>query len=325
MSSSSSSLAQTTGGATRAPRRRLTLDRVSFFAVFLGLPLLLYVYLVISPILQSFYYSMTSWTGFQSNPAFVGLQNYSALVHDDLFWRALRNNAILATVLPIITIGLALALATIVTVGGSSRGQTRGIRGGGIYRVVSFFPYAIPAIVTGILWAQIYSPQGGLLNGFLDGIGLDNLKNTPWLGDPNLALGAIVVAIVWSFVGFYMILFVAAIKGIPAEIYEAARLDGSSRLRTAVQITIPLIRDNVSTAIVYMAIFGLDAFTFMAILAPNGGPDNQALVVSQYLYQQAFTKGKFGYAISMGVVLALVTLAVSIGVLLSSRRKEVEL
>jgi len=327
VTSTTTTTSPTAGGTPSAPRPRrrpLSFERISFFAIFLGLPLALYVYLVVSPIIQAFYYSLTSWSGYDANPAFVGLANYQALIHDDLFWTALRNNAILAVVLPTITIVLALALATLVTVGGSARGQTRGIAGGGFYRVVSFFPYAIPAIVTGILWQQVYSPQGGLLNGFLDVIGLHNLKNTPWLGDPNLALASIIVVIVWSFVGFYMVLFVAAIKGIPAEIYEAARLDGSGRLRTAVQITVPLIRDNVSTAIVYMAILGLDAFTYMAILAPTGGPNNQALVVTQYLYSN-FTQAKYGYAIAMGVVLALVTLVVSIGVLVSSRRQEVEL
>lgn len=326
-SAAPSSTTSPTAGGSNAPRRRrrpLSFDRVSFFAVFLVVPLALYIYFVVSPILQAFYYSLTNWSGYDNNPAFVGFQNYTTLFHDPTFWKALRNNLILAVVLPTITITLALALATLVTVGGSSRGQTRGITGGGVYRVVSFFPYAIPAIVTGILWQQIYSPQGGLLNGFLEALGFDNLKNTPWLGDPHLALGAIVVAIVWSFVGFYMVLFVAAIKGIPAEIYEAARLDGSGRLRTAVQITVPLIRDNVSTAVVYMAILGLDAFTYMAVLAPSGGPDNQALVVTQYLYTN-FTTAKYGYAIAMGVVLALVTLVVSIGVLVSSRRQEVEL
>ena len=304
--------------------RGRNLERISFFAVFLGLPLALYVFFVVSPILQAFYYSLTDWSGYDANPGFIGMTNYANLLHDNLFWTALRNNAVLAVVLPVVTIVLALALATLVTVGGSSRGQTRGVTGAGVYRVVSFFPYTIPAIVTGILWQQVYSPQGGLLNGFLSAIGFDNLANTPWLGDPHLALGAIIVAIVWSFVGFYMVLFVAAIKGIPAEIYEASRLDGAGRLRTAVQITVPLIRDNINTAVVYMAILGLDAFTYMAILAPTGGPNNQALVVTQYLYSN-FTTAKYGYAIAMGVVLALVTLLVSIGVLVSSRKQEVEL
>jgi len=304
--------------------RGRNLERISFFAVFLGLPLALYVFFVVSPILQAFYYSLTDWSGYDANPGFIGMTNYANLLHDNLFWTALRNNAVLAVVLPVVTIVLALALATLVTVGGSSRGQTRGVTGAGVYRVVSFFPYTIPAIVTGILWQQVYSPQGGLLNGFLSAIGFVNLANTPWLGDPHLALGAIIVAIVWSFVGFYMVLFVAAIKGIPAEIYEASRLDGAGSLRTAVQITVPLIRDNINTAVVYMAILGLDAFTYMAILAPTGGPNNQALVVTQYLYSN-FTTAKYGYAIAMGVVLALVTLLVSIGVLVSSRKQEVEL
>lgn len=229
----------------------------------------------------------------------------------------------LAVVLPVVTIALSLTLATLVTVGGATRGRTTGVAGAGVYRVVSFFPYAIPTIVTGILWQQVYSPQGGLLNGVLDAIGLHHLAHTPWLGDPHLALGAIVVAIVWSFVGFYMVLFVAAIQGVPAEIYEAARLDGAGRLRTAVQITVPLIRDNVNTAIVYLAILGLDAFTYTAILAPTGGPDNQALVVTQYLYS-SFATAKYGYAIAMGVVLALVTLVVSVGVLVPGRQQDVE-
>ncbi|TQJ10362.1 carbohydrate ABC transporter permease [Lapillicoccus jejuensis] len=318
--------AQAPAAGGKAPRRRrpLSFDRISFFAVFLLVPLALYLYLVVSPIIQAFYFSLTDWSGYDNNPNFVGLTNYVNLVHDDLFWTALRNNIVLAIVLPLVTVVLSLTLATLVTVGGSSRGQTRGIGGSGFYRVVSFFPYCIPAIVTGILWQQIYSPQGGLLNGFLDVIGFHNLANTPWLGDPNLALGAIVVAIVWSFVGFYMVLFVAAIKSIPAEIYEAARLDGAGRLRTAVRITVPLIRDNVNTAVVYLAILGLDAFTYMAVLAPSGGPDNRALVVTQYLYTN-FTNAKYGYAIAMGVALALVTLVVSIGVLVSSRKQEVEL
>ena len=125
-----------TTGAARARRRPLSFERVSFFAVFLGMPLALYIYLVVSPIIQAFYYSLTNWSGYDANPVFVGWANYQALIHDDLFWTALRNNVILAVVLPLITITLALALATLVTVGGSARGQTRGITGGGVYRVV---------------------------------------------------------------------------------------------------------------------------------------------------------------------------------------------
>ena len=115
--------------------------------------------------------------------------------------------------------------------------------------------------------------------------------------------------IVWGFVGFYMVLFVAAIKGIPSDYYDAIRLDGAGRIRTAYSITIPLIRDNIQTAYIYLGILALDAFVYMAALEPGGGPDNTTLVMAQQLFTTAFAKGQFGYACAMGVVLAIITLA----------------
>jgi N-acetylglucosamine transport system permease protein len=115
--------------------------------------------------------------------------------------------------------------------------------------------------------------------------------------------------IIWGLVGFYMVLFIAAIKGVPAEVFEAARIDGAGRFRTAVSITIPLIRENVQTAFIYIGILALDAFVYMAALEPGGGPDNTTLVMAQELFNTAFTKGQFGYACAMGVVLAVITLA----------------
>jgi len=303
------------GPGTRPPvrrrRRKLTLDRVSFLLVFLGLPLAIYVVFVVSPFLQAVYYSLTDWSGFTSTQNFVGLRNYTRVLTDSIFLRAMRNNIILVLVLPLVTIVLALALASLLTVGGSSRGQTRGLRGSDFYRVVSFFPYVIPAIVIGIMWSRIYDPSSGILNGLLTGVGIDSAASFPWLGDERTAMPATIFVIVWGFVGFYMVLFVAAIKGIPAEIFEAARIDGAGRLRTAVRITVPLIRDNVQTAYVYMGILALDAFVYMAALNPGGGPANSTLVMSQQLLSTAFTKGQFGVACAMGVVLAVITLVFS--------------
>ena len=300
-----------TGVPVRPRRRKLTFDRVSFMLVFLGVPLVIYVIFVVSPFLQAVYYSLTSWSGFTPTQTFVGLDNYTRVLTDSIFLRAMRNNIILVVVLPLVTIVLALALASLLTVGGSSRGQTRGLRGSDFYRVVSFFPYVIPAIVIGIMWSRIYDPSAGILNGLLTRIGVESAASFPWLGDERTAMPATIFVIVWGFVGFYMVLFVAAIKGIPAEIFEAARIDGAGRLRTAVRITVPLIRDNVQTAYVYMGILALDAFVYMAALNPGGGPNNSTLVMSQQLLSTAFTKGQFGVACAMGVVLAVITLAFS--------------
>ncbi|MGH3318891.1 MAG: carbohydrate ABC transporter permease [Streptosporangiaceae bacterium] len=294
--------------AGRGRRKPLTFDRVSFFAVFLGLPLAVFLVFVISPFAQAIYYSLTDWSGFSASMNFVGLDNYVQLFQDDKFIKALENSILLGLIVPFVTIVSALVLATMVTVGSTGTGAVRGLRNSSIYRVVSFFPYTIPAIIIGIVWAQIYDPGRGILNALLTGIGLDQFANFAWLGDARTALGAVMFAIIWGFVGFYMVLFIAAIRGVDPDLFEAARIDGAGRFRTAISITIPLIRDTIQTAYVYVGIISLDSFVYMAALDPNGGPQNSTLVISQDLFITAFTKSKFGYATSMGVMLAVVTL-----------------
>jgi len=155
----------------------------------------------------------------------------------------------------------------------------------------------------------MYDPSNGLLNGILTSVGLSNFKSFAWLGDERTAMGASIFVIVWSMVGFYMVLFIAAIKGIPSDLYEAARIDGAGRFRTAISITVPMIRDNIRTAYIYLGILALDAFVYMQALNSNGGPNNSTLTISQDLLVTAFRKSKFGYASSMGGVMAIITLA----------------
>ena len=154
----------------------------------------------------------------------------------------------------------------------------------------------------------MYDPSSGLLNGILTALGFDFFKSFAWLGNERTAMGASIFVIAWSMVGFYMVLFIAAIKGIPAEVYEAARVDGAGRFRTAISITVPMIRDTIRTAYVYLGILALDAFVYMQALNPVGGPANSTVVISQHLLNTAFKKGKFGYATSMGATLAIITL-----------------
>lgn len=310
----------TSPGATpRRRRRRWTFDKISFLVVFLGVPLAIYLIFVISPFAQAIYYSMTNWSGFGTTMDFIGLANFKELLTDDLFRKALGNNIIILIVLPILVLGVALVLASLVTVAGSSRGQVRGLRYSGIYRVVSFFPYVIPGIVIGLVWAQIYDPSAGLLNGVLTAIGLDQFESYPWIGDSRTAMGATIFAMAWGGIGFYMVLFIAAIRGIEPELFEAMRLDGAGRFKTAIHLTLPMIRDNVQTAYIYLGIGALDGFVFVQALNPAGGPENSTLVMGQVLFRTAFTQGKFGLATAMGVALALVTLAFSALVFIVNR------
>ncbi|MGP9681892.1 MULTISPECIES: carbohydrate ABC transporter permease [unclassified Brachybacterium] len=329
--------AATTTPVVRRRRRRPSLERMLFFLVFLGLPLVVYLMFVVSPFLQSFYYSLTNWSGLSPSMDFIGLDNYERIFGDAVFWKSLRNNLILLVILPTITITLSFALAVMVTIGGNTQGGVRGVRGAGFYRVISFFPYAVPAVITGILFNFIYHPGGGLLNGFLNlvvgavnaVIGLLGLGPVPeihnaWLGDQRFALAAVAFAMIWTFVGFYMVLFVASIKSIPSEVLEAARIDGAGRLRTAVQVVAPMVRDNISTAVVYIGIFALDAFTFISVMTPNGGTGNSTKVVSLHLYQTAFRDGRFGEASAMGVIMAIVTMLVAVLVITVGRPRKDE-
>lgn len=278
-------------------------------AVFLVLPLAIFLIFVILPFAQAIYYSLTDWGGFSPTMNFIGLKNFINLAQDNVFMQAVFNCILLGIVVPLVTIVVALVIASVVTVAGPSKGQIRGVGGSGFYRTVSFFPYCIPAIVIGLIWAEVYDPSSGLLNGFLTAIGLSHFVNFAWLGQVSTAMPASMFVIIWGFIGFYTVLFVAAIKSIPAEIYEAVRLDGAGRLRTAMSITIPSIRDNVQTAYIYLGIAALDSFVYMSALFPNaGGPANTTLVISQDLFNTAFRKGQFGYATAMGVVLAVITL-----------------
>ncbi|WP_415949059.1 carbohydrate ABC transporter permease [Streptomyces sp. KLOTTS4A1] len=294
------------GGRLR--RRKLTFDRVTFFLAFLGIPLAVFVTFVLMPFVQAIYWAMTDWRGFSPEYNFVGFDNFIKMFQDDIFLKALRNVVLLAAVVPLVTLTLALGVAVAITLGGPSKGPVRGIRAASFYRIISFFPYVVPAIIVGLIWAQMFDPNAGLLNGFLTTVGLDGFESFAWLGEQATAMPSLMFVFVWGLVGFYAVLFIAAIKGVPGELYEAARIDGAGRLRTTISVTLPAIRDSVQTAYIYLGIAALDAFVYVQAMLPGGGPGNSTLTISQRLYNVAFAKQQFGYATAMGVVLAAVTL-----------------
>jgi len=308
-------LASAPGGKVTPPRRarrgsgrrvkRWNVDRVTLFIVFLGLPLAIFLIFVISPFIQAAWYALTNFGGFSPTYQFTGPANFIKLLGDHNVLNAFLNNVILALVVPIVTIAIALAFASAVTVAGPSIGPIRGIRGSSFYRVVSFFPYVIPAIIIGIVWSGVLDPSHGILNAVLTSLGLP-FDDFAWLGDPATARASLIFVMVWAFVGFYMVLFVASIKSVPAEIYEAARLDGASRMRMTFSITIPQIRDSIQTAYVYLGITALDAYVYAQGLTTSGPATTQ--VVPQKILLNLFHNGQAGYASAIGVASALVTL-----------------
>lgn len=290
---------------------------------FLVPPLLLYVVFVVSPYLQAFQISTTDWLGYSAEANPVGLANFRALWHDDYVWNALKNNAVLLALVPVLTIGLGLFFATMLSMGGRrGRAGVTGVRGSAFYRTVYFFPQVLSVVIIAALWKEVYQPNAGLLNAILRAVGL---PAPPWLGDPRTAFWCVLAVMIWANVGFYVVLFGAAMSAIPREIYEAVLLDGASRWTTLRRITIPLLWDTVQVAWIYLAIAALDGFILVQLMT-NGGPNFSSDVIGVRLYDTAFgSETKFGYASAIGVVMFFLTLSVAVLALRVSRRERIEL
>jgi len=295
-----------------------------FIAGFLVVPLVLYAVFVISPFIQAFYYSMTNWTGVSPQFDFIGLQNFQNLLHDSLFLRAVRNNVVLLVAMPALVILLALFYAFLLNVAGRGSGAgVRGVRGAGFYKLVFFLPQVLSVPVIAVIWAVILDPTPtGLANSALRFIGFGSLG---WLADPNLALYCVLWVLVWGSVGFYLVLFNAAMSSIPKDLFEAALIDGAGRVATFFRVTMPLLWDTIQTSWVYLAVLALDVYALVAVMtAGPGGPANSTQVISLQIAQNGFEFGRAGYASAMGVVLFFFTLLIAAIMLRATRRERIE-
>ncbi|KQV05431.1 MULTISPECIES: carbohydrate ABC transporter permease [unclassified Kitasatospora] len=302
-----------------------------FIVGFLFLPILLYVGLVLWPYAQTFGYSLTDWSGQSQEMNFVGLDNYTKLLGDEVFLGALWHNLLLLAVLPVATILIALFFAFMLNVGGKGgTGGVQGVAGAAFYKVVFFFPQVLSIAILAVLWQAVYRSDGaGLANGALIELGLGDPQHpVEWLNDPNLVLWCIMGVLIWGGVGFYLVLFSAAMQSIPKDIYEAALLDGAKRGQTFFKITLPLLWETIQTAWVYLAIVAMDAFALVASMTPGrtygGGPDHHSELMSTYLMRNFLAFGEAGYACAMGVVIFFFTLILSVVSLRVTRRERIE-
>ncbi|WP_371555089.1 sugar ABC transporter permease [Streptomyces longwoodensis] len=300
-----------------------------FIVGFLALPLGLYALFVVWPFIQSIYYSFTDWTGLSPEFKMVGLDNYRRMFDDDIFWKSLQHSLMFAVVLPVVTISLALFFAFMINVGGrGGRGGPviSGVRGSSFYKIVYFFPQVLSIAIVALLFAFAYNPDSGAINSVLRGVGLDGVQPL-WLGDPDLALWCVMAVLVWSTVGFFVVLFSAGMASIPSDLYEAALLDGAGRAATFFRITLPLLWDTVQSGWVYMGILALGAESFAVVQIMTtgpGGPDYSTTVMVLYVYQKAFRDGQAAYATTIGVALLVVTLAFAAVVMRLGRRERLE-
>lgn len=299
-----------------------------FIVGFLVAPLALYAIFVIWPFVQAIYYSFTDWTGLSPDFKMVGFANYTRMLDDDIFWKSLQHSLLFALLLPLVTLGLALFFAFMLNVGGRRRkgAAITGVRGSGFYKIAYFFPQVLSIAIVSLLFQFAYNPNDGVINGTLKAIGLGSVQ-PDWLGDPNLALWCVMAVLLWSTVGFFVVLFSAGMASIPKDFYEAALLDGASRATTFFKITLPLLWDTVQSGWVYMGILALGAEAFAAVQIMTvgpGGPDYSTTVLPLYVYQSAFRDANAAYATTIGVALLIVTLLFAAIVMRVGRRERLE-
>lgn len=308
--------------------------KARFVAGFLALPLALYLFYVVWPYAQAVGYSLTNWGGYSDTQEFVGLSNYAKLFGDQLVRTAFWHNVFFLVTVPLFTIVLALFFAFLLNVGGrGDRAGIRGVRGSSVYKVIFFFPQVLSLVLVAVMWQAIYRGDGqGLLNGILIKLGIvDPQQPIRFVADPQPFLGVpavlwwLLLIAVWGGVGFYMVLFSAAMQAIPRDIYEAALLDGASRVDTFMRVTLPLLRDTLSVAWVYLGFIALDMYALVFVMTPSqGGPNHASEVFASIINFTAFQRGQFGYACAIAVSLAIFTLLLAAVQLRITRRDRIE-
>jgi putative chitobiose transport system permease protein len=280
--------------------------------LFLLPALLLLSLTVFWPALQAFYLSFTDYASLQQSPRWIGLTNFRRLWADPIFWQTLRNTLLyLAVVVPIL-VAAPLGLAIL------ANQKLRGMRW---FRAAYYTPVIISMVVAGIAWRWLYA-ENGLLNQLLKYLRLAP-EGIPWLTSPHWAIFSVMAVTVWKGLGYYMVIYLAGLQSIPAELYEAAALDGSDGLRQHWDITVPLMRPYLILVAIISAIAATKVFEEVYIMT-QGGPRNSSKTVVYYLYEQAFQNLEISYACTIGLVLFLGILVLSIINLQISQGREIK-
>lgn len=254
------------------------------------------------PMIFAFALGFMSWDG--NNPiSFVGLHNFLKLFEDSRFKIALVNTIIYCIATVPLTLVAALGLAIVLN---------QKIRGRGFFRTISFFPYVASLVAVAAVWNMIFSPGAGIINVLLTNLGVTKADLPKWAADPNWAMFTVVLFSVWKSMGYYMVIYLAGLQGISAELYEAASIDGASGIRKFISITWPQLKPTTFFVIIMLTINSFKVYDQIYMLT-QGGPGTSTLVLVYHIYQTAFvTSSDYGYASAISMVLFAIVITITL-------------
>jgi N-acetylglucosamine transport system permease protein len=291
--------------AAKPRRRRIDWGACGFVATLLTPGLLLYFFLVLWPMAQSFWVALHRWRGVSGNMVFIGTENFRFLAVDEAFRSALAHNLTFFLMGGVAVLTLSLFFANAL----SNQPGWR-LWGGGFFRALFLFPNVVSVVAVATLWMFLYNPNWGLVNAVLRLLGGGG--EIEWLAGAPTVLPAVSAAYVWYVLGFYILLFRAGIQNISSEIQEAAMIDGAGHSQRFWCVTFPLLNDITRLAVIYLLINAMNLFALIWIMAPASGTGGATEMTLTYLYQKGFVEQQFGYATAIGAANFVIVMGIMV-------------
>ena len=283
---------------TRRPRDwRMALEVIGFTAP----ALVLFFMFIVWPMIRAVEFSFFRWKGFGPLVDFVGLKNYVSVLTNDVFIGALLNNLFVVVMSIVIQLPVGIAVALLLN---------RKMRFQGILRMIVFVPYVLAEVIAGVVWFQLLQPQYGVIDSILGLVGIQGPEQG-FLGDPKYAMWTVMVVLTWKYLGLAIILFLAGLQGVPAELDEAAQIDGATWWQTQRYVTLPLLGPTLRTWGFLSMVGSLQLFDMVWILT-KGGPANSTMTMATFLINEGTRRSNYGIAGAASVILFVVALALAL-------------
>lgn len=279
---------------------------------------LLFLFLII-PTFNVFKMSLYKWGGFSADKTFVGLNNFKILAGDQKFLRSMQNSILIIVVVTVVTLVLAILFAYILT--------REKLKGQGIFRTIFYIPNILSIVVVSAIFSAIYDQRDGLLNSLIyifRPVGANGEGLIAWLGNQRLVIWAVIIALIWQAIGYYMVMYMASMAGVPESIYESAALEGAGKVKQFFTMTLPLIWNNIRSTLTFFIISTINLSFQLVKAMTDAKPDGASDVFLNYMYNQAYTNSSYGYGMAIGVVIFTFSFALSVIVNVATKRETME-